>query len=459
MTSTPDGPRSRARNPLSFFGAVLAVLGGLLFVIVFLADLFGLHTNPYLGMLFFLVLPGIFIFGLLLIPLGIWRERRRARAGIAVEHRWFRLDLNDPRQRKVTFWVLALTLVNVVIVSLAAYSGIEYMDSVKFCGQVCHTVMKPEYTAFQDSPHSRLACVTCHIGPGASWFAKSKISGARQVLAVALHTYSRPIASPVRNLRPARETCEQCHWPEKFHGDMIKTVHDYGDDEKNTDTAIELAVHVGGGSDRLGIATGIHWHMNVANEVTYIATDDKRQVIPWVRVKDHAGNVREYSVDGVTADDLAKGEQRRMDCVDCHNRPSHAFAATAERAINNAMAMGEIPTTLPFVKREASAALKGTYATETAATDAIASRLREFYRTKYPDVYMSRRQEVEKAVAGAQHQYKRNVFPDMNITFGTYPNNIGHMDFPGCFRCHDGNHKAKDGKVIGQDCDMCHKLQ
>ena len=459
MTAMPNGQGFRTRNPISFIGALLATVSGVVFLIVFLADLLGLHTNPYLGMLFFLVLPGLFVLGLLLIPLGIWRERRRVRAGIPREHRWLRLDLNDPTHRKVTFAIIALTIVNVIIVSLAAYSGIEYMDSVSFCGQVCHTVMKPEFTAFQDSPHSRLACIQCHIGPGASWFAKSKISGARQVLAVALHTYSRPIASPVRNLRPARETCEQCHWPEKFHGDMIRVVHDYGDDEKNTDSVTTLAVHVGGGSDRLGIATGIHWHMNVANEVTYITTDDKRQVIPWVKVKDHAGNVREYSVEGVTPEELAKGEQRTMDCVDCHNRPSHAFAATAERAINNAMAMGEIPVTLPFVKREASAALKGTYPTETAATDAIASRLREFYRTKYPDIYMGRRQEVERAVAGAQHQYKRNVFPDMNITFGTYPNNIGHMDFPGCFRCHDGNHKAKDGKVIGQDCEMCHKIQ
>src|SRR4029453_5714208 len=314
---------------------VLTTISASVFLIVFLADLFGLHTNPYLGILFFLVLPGVFLFGLPLIPLGAWLQRPR-------------------RGAVITF---ALTMANIVIVSLAAYRGIEYMDSVAFCGQVCHSVMKPEFTAYQDGPHSRVTCVQCHIGSGASWFAKSKISGTRQVLAVTFHTYSRPIPSPVQNLRPARDTCEQCHWPEKFHGDKIVRVFEYGEDEKNTESITTLQVHVGGGSERLGIAPGIHWHMNVANEVEYIATDDKRQVIPWVRVKDRFGNVREYTAEGAKPEEFAKGERRRMDCMDCHNRPSHPMAATPERAVNQRMARGDIPKTLPFVRRETGQAL------------------------------------------------------------------------------------------------------
>ena len=439
---------------------VLTTISASVFLIVFLADLFGLHTNPYLGILFFLVLPGVFLFGLALIPLGAWLERRRrARGRPSSQIHWPRVDLNDPVHRRAAVIAFALTMANIVIVSLAAYRGIEYMDSVQFCGQVCHSVMKPEFTAYQDGPHSRVTCVQCHIGAGASWFAKSKVSGTRQVLAVTFHTYSRPIPSPVQNLRPARDTCEQCHWPEKFHGDKIVRVFEYGEDEKNTESVTTLQVHVGGGSERLGIAQGIHWHMNVANEVEYIATDDKRQVIPWVRVKDRFGNVREYTAEGAKPEDLAKGERRRMDCMDCHNRPSHPMAATPERAVNQLMARGDIPKTLPFVRREAVKALKASYPSQERAEEGISRSLRDFYRSQFPTDFMSRRQEVEKAANAAIDVYRRNVFPEMNVAFGTYPNNIGHMDFPGCFRCHDDSHASKDGKKIGQDCETCHKIE
>jgi len=448
------------RNAISFAGMILATMSAVLFLVVFLADLFGWHTNPYLGIVFFLILPAFFIAGLLLIPLGAWLERKkRARGKHPSDLRWPRFDLNDPTQRTAALIVAVLTMANVVIVSLAAYRGIEYMDSVQFCGQVCHGVMKPEFTAYQDGPHSRVTCVQCHIGPGASWFARSKLSGTRQVFAVSLNTFSRPIPSPVQNLRPAREVCEQCHWPEKFHGDKIQRVFEYAEDEANTESVTTLDVHVGGGSERLGIATGIHWHMNVANEIEYIATDDKRQVIPYVRLKDRFGNVREYTAEGVTPDQLTKGERRRMDCMDCHNRPSHPMAPTAEKAVNSAMAQGEIPKNLPYVRREAVKALKATFATQEAADEGISRALREFYRTQYQQVYMTRRQDVEKAVTSAQNVYNRNVFPEMNVQFGTYPNNIGHMDSPGCFRCHDDNHKTKDGKTISQDCDTCHHIE
>ena len=448
------------RNATSLVGMAFVTTGAVLFLVMFLADLFGLHTNPYIGILFFLVIPGIFVIGLIIIPIGAYFTRRRHQRGGAVAlPQWPRLDLNDPVQRRGVFIFLTLTLANIVIVSLAAYRGVEYMDSVPFCGQACHTVMRPEFTAYQDSAHSRVACVQCHIGPGATWFARSKLSGTRQLFAVAFRTYSRPIPSPVQELRPARDTCEQCHWPEKFHGDMIRRVVEYADDEKNTESVTTLQVHVGGGSERLGLAQGIHWHMNVANEVEYIATDDKRQVIPWVRVKDRFGNVREYTAEGVTPDQLAKGERRRMDCMDCHNRPSHAIAGTPERAVNEAIGRGEIPRTLPFVRREAVKALKTSYASQDAANREISRALREFYRTADPAAYMGLRQDVERAVQGTSAIYRRNVFPEMNVQFGTYPNNIGHMDFPGCFRCHDDNHKTKEGKAIGQDCDSCHSIQ
>ncbi|MBI4477643.1 MAG: NapC/NirT family cytochrome c [Acidobacteria bacterium] len=448
------------RHPLAVAGIALTTISAVLFLTVFLADLFGLHTNPYIGIVFFLILPGFFIVGLLLIPAGAWLAHRRQKRGKApAELHWPRIDLNEPAHRRAAVAILTQTLVNVVILSLAAYRGVEYMDSVEFCGQVCHSVMKPEFTAYQDGPHSRVTCVQCHIGPGAPWFVRSKLSGTRQVFAVALDTYSRPTPSPVHNLRPARDTCEQCHWPEKFHGDKVNVRREYAADETNTGSETTIRVHVGGGSEKLGIATGIHWHMNVANEIEYIATDEKRQVIPYVRLKDRHGNVREYLAEGTEPEQLAKGERRQMDCMDCHNRPSHPFSPSAARAVDDALAIDEIPRTLPFVKRETVAALEASYPNQNAASDAIARRLREFYRSNHYQMYMQRRQDVEKAVRATQNIYGRNVFPEMNVRWGTYPNNIGHMDAPGCFRCHDDNHKAKDGKVIRQDCDLCHTIE
>ena len=445
-------------HPLTTFGAILATVGALAFLAFFLLDLFRGHGNPYLGILFFLVLPGVFLFGLLLMPAGGLLARRRRLAGRPPAE-WPRLDLNQPRQRAIVFGVLVLTLVNAVIVSLAAYRGIEFMDSVTFCGQVCHEVMQPEFVAYQNGPHARVTCTQCHIGPGAPWFVRSKLSGTRQVFAVTLNTFSRPIPSPVENLRPAREVCEQCHWPEKFHGDKIYVRKEFASDEANSETTHTLRVHVGGGSDALGVASGIHWHMVVANRVEYIATDDKRQVIPWVKLTDRFGVVKEYVAEGVTQAQLDAGERRTMDCMDCHNRPSHTFAASAERAVDAAIAAGEISRELPFVRREAVAALTASYETREAGADAIAQKLRTFFRTSYPDLYAHKRQEVERAVTAAQTAYARNVFPSMKVGWGTYPNNIGHMDFPGCFRCHDDTHKAKDGSLIRQDCDLCHTIE
>ena len=450
--------RPGIRNPLSVAGAVIVTFSAAFFLFVFLLDLFGMHTNPYVGIVFFLILPGFFIVGLVLIPLGLYLDRRRRQRGLPVRT-WPRIDLNDPVQRRGVLLLGVLTIVNVLIVSLAAYRGIEFMDSPSFCGQVCHTVMEPEFGAYQDGPHSKVRCVECHIGAGAPWFVRSKLSGTRQVMAVMRGTYSTPIASPVHDLRPARDTCEQCHWPEKFHGDKVEVVREYANDEKNSETVTRLLVHVGGGSERLGIASGIHWHMNVANEIDYIATDTKRQVIPFVRLRDRQGNVREYRVAGVTDEQLAKGEQRRMDCVDCHNRPSHPFSASPERAVDGAMALGEISRDLPYVRREAVEALKVSYPDRDAADRGISERLRGFYGKNYATLAAAHGNEIDQAVRAAQRVYSRNVFPKMNVTWGTHENNLGHVDAPGCFRCHDDNHKTADGRVIRQDCDLCHEIQ
>jgi hypothetical protein len=418
------------RSPLSVAGMVLTTISASLFLVVFLADLFGLHTNPYIGVVFFLLLPGAFLLGLVLIPLGAWLEKRRRAAGKPPSAaQWPRIDLNDPTQRRTAVLVFLLTIANVVIVSLAGYRGVQYMDSVSFCGQTCHTVMKPEFIAHRYGPHANVKCVDCHVAPGATGFVAAKTAGTRRLVAALAGTYPTPVVPAARQLPTVKETCEQCHSPQLARGDRIRDVVEFADNEKNVPSTTRLKMHVG----------VIHQHN--ARDLEFIATDRERQMIPYVRVTDPDGRVREFVTAGTTSEQIAKGERRRMDCMDCHNRPSHVVAPTPDRAVNEAMGRGAIPLTLPFIHREAVKALK-------AGNSAM---LRDFYHSAGPD--------LDRAVGAVQEIHDRNVFPAMKVTFGSYPNNVGHVDSPGCFRCHDGEHKSKDGAAIGQDCETCHAIE
>lgn len=441
------------RHPVALVGAFIATAMGVLFVTLFLVDAVGLIRNPYFGLLLFVAVPAAFVIGLLIIPLGMRLDAgRRRRDPSAPPADWPVFDFRIAQQRRIIAIVGALTIVNLVVVSLAAYGAVHYMETPAFCGQVCHTTMEPQFVAHQSGPHSRVACVACHVGPGVGALIESKLAGTRQLWQVVRRSVPKPIESPVRNLRPARDTCERCHWPEKFHGDEVKVVPEYAEDEGNSETLTPLTIHVGGGSATLGFGTGIHWHMNLDDQIEYITTDPKRENIPYVQLRDRNGTVREYTVAGTTAQQLATGERRRMDCMDCHNRPAHTFSYTPEHAVNDAIAQGRIPRELPFIRREALAAVIDEYTDRQTALARIASRLREHYRAAGShDARL-----VDRAVAGTQDVWARNVFPAMNVKWGTYPNHIGHVDTPGCFRCHDDEHKSKDGKVIRQDCALCH---
>lgn len=427
----------------------------ILFLVLLLIDSLGYLNSPYFGLLLFVAVPAAFVLGLLLIPLGHWLDARRRRKDPAAPPAdWPVLDLRVARQRRWIALFVVLTTVNLILLSVASYGAVHYMESTQFCGQVCHTTMEPQYMAHQAGPHARVPCVSCHVGPGVGALVESKMAGTRQLWQVATNNVPTPVPSPVHSLRPARDTCEQCHWPEYFHGDEARVIREYADDEQNTETVTNLTLFVGGGSSTLGVGTGIHWHMNLNNEIEYITTDDKRQVIPWVRLRHRDGTVQEFVVEGTTPEQLAAGERRRMDCMDCHNRPAHTFHATPERAVNAAMAQGRIPRDLPFARREAVAAVSVEYPDKQAALQSIADRLREHYRA-YPSVDG---RKVELAIAGTQDVWARNVFPAMKVTWGTYPNQIGHDPAPGCFRCHDDEHKTKEGRVIRQDCELCHTM-
>lgn len=436
---------SAVRNPISLIGIAVTTAAAVVFLVLLALELAGQIRNPYFGLLLFVAVPSVFIVGLLLIPLGIWRQRRK---GGTPE--WPVVDFRLPHTRQVVLGVFVLTCVNMLIVSLAAYGAVHHMESREFCGTTCHTPMEPEWRAYQVSAHAEVKCVDCHVGEGAEALIQSKLAGTRQLWQVLTNNVHGPVPAPVRTMRPARETCQTCHWADKRHGDIMKVVREYADDEANTETATTVQLHVGGGPQAAAAGSGIHWH--IANTVEYIATDDKRQEIPWVKVTDSTGKVTEFVVDGVTPEKLAQGERRTMDCIDCHNRPAHTLEPTPERAVDNAMAAGQFARDLPFARREAVAALKDTYASKDEALAGIEARLRKFYAQQS----QAQAAALTRNIDATKRIYENNVFPAMKVGWGTYPNNIGHNFFNGCFRCHDENHKAKDGRVIAQNCESCH---
>ena len=443
-----------SQNPLSLVGVVIATSLFFTLLVFYLANFYGVGGNPYVGIIAYLILPGIFFLGLILIPLGmILKHRRESRQGQLPE-KYPDLDFNRPELRRVFSFIALVTTINGIVLTHASYRGVEYMDSVPFCGQTCHSVMQPEFTAYQNSPHARVDCVKCHIGPGASWFVRSKLSGVRQIFAVTFRTYSRPIATPIENLRPARETCEVCHWPSKFSGSKLVIRSRFADDEKNTATKTVLLMKIGGG---IAQGVGIHSvHLDLAREITYRAADHERQQIPWVRYVSSGGVAREYAAKDWD-NDLKKGELRVMDCMDCHNRPTHTFEVPKE-AVDQAFASGQLDASLPFLKKKAVELLQQSYPSQAAAADGLARSLTAYYKEQYPAIADQKSESIRLAAQTIQDIYRRNVFPEMKVKWGTYPNNLGHMNFPGCFRCHDGNHTSKEGKTITQDCNTCHAL-
>jgi muramidase (phage lysozyme) len=448
------------RNYISLFGAAIAVAAIASGVLLFLMEITSSGENPYLGILTYIVFPTALMFGLGIVLLGILLERRRRRRAAPDQVLAYpRLDLNDRRSRRAFFTFLMLTFLFVSASAFGSYKAYEYSDSVAFCGQTCHQVMGPELTAYKAGAHARVRCVDCHVGPGAEWYVRSKLSGAYQLYSVTFKKYPRPILTPVHNLRPAPQTCEQCHWPEKFFGAQLKVFTHYGYDEQNTMRQRRMLIEVGGGSPTTGLVKGIHWHMNIANEVDYISTDEHRQVIPWVRIKSRDGKVTEYydRTRPLQPDQIANAPKRRMDCVDCHNRPAHVYLPP-DVAVDQAFVAGRLDPSLPFLKKQAVEVLSKPYNTSSEALLTIEKTLTDFYRTNYADLYSQKQPTIQAAISETQRIFQTYFFPEMKTDWQTHPNNIGHLYFAGCFRCHDGEHVSNDGKVITNNCNVCHTV-
>jgi hypothetical protein len=458
MTETipkpPKGLSAYAGNWLGLLGIIVTMCSLLALLLLIAFDIFVGFSRPYLGVLIYVILPAIVFAGLLLFGAGVWYQRRlRRKPGYkpGLPH----IDLNNPRHRRNLILTVCIGLVFLLFSAYGSYRAYHVTESVAFCGLLCHQVMEPVHTTYLNSPHARVACTKCHIGPGASWFVRAKISGLRQVYAVLTDSYPRPIPVPVENLRPARETCEQCHWPEKFYGATELQRPHYLADEDNTPFDIRMMIKVGGATPLHGPIGGIHWHMAVGNDIEYRATDASRQTIPWVRATNRAtGKVTVYhTADGAPAEGAAQPEPRRMDCVDCHNRPTHIFQSPNE-ALNVALWLDRVDASIPSIKLNASNALLQS-AKAKSRTEGV-RQIDELISAKYPDYQDPLK--IRQAVAETQNIYRNNFFPEMKTTWQVRPDNIGHRSWPGCFRCHDGEHVSTTGETISNDCNACHTI-
>ena len=451
----PEGGKEYSRwdllkNWWSVVGLMIAVLGLFAFVLLFIYDSMARFSNPYVGVvMYFFAFPFI-ILGLFVTVAGaILEHRRAATAGRNNEPvKLLFINLSRLRDRHILEILFTLVIVLLGVTAVGSYHSYHFVESAEFCSSTCH-VMEPENVTYRNSPHAHVACTECHVGPGATWFVKTKINSIHQVVAMFRGNYSRPIPAPVKHMRPARETCEQCHWSKKFYGEMDRTYQHYLSDEKNTHYAVRLALKVGGSDPTHGPVGGIHWHMNIANRIEFFATDKAQQVIPWIRVTDSRGVVTEYRTPEFK-DTPQPAAIQRMDCMDCHNRPAHNYVPP-DAAVDLAISLGQIDQTLPSIRKQAMEALTKSYDSQQEAMQKIETAL----AGKYPN-----EPRVKPAIAAVQDIFNKNFFPAMKANWQAYPDNIGHKNSPGCFRCHDGQHVTADKKhkVSASDCNACHVI-
>jgi nitrate/TMAO reductase-like tetraheme cytochrome c subunit len=440
-----------ARHPLAIVGALIAAASAVVFIVLAIAAAAGMFHNPYAGLVIFIGIPALFVTGLLFMPVGMWLQRRkRVRDPHADE--WPVLDFRHPSVRRTALMIASITAGNIVLVLLAGYGGLHWMESPAFCGQVCHTPMQPQFMAWQDASHGSTACVSCHIGEGAAGFVRAKLSGVRQLSHVITTSYARP-TPPGAEMPPGgqAQTCRGCHRPERTVGDRIRVIRSYADDEANSESATVLQMHLGAGS---GSGRAIHWHADPAVRVEYISTDESKETIPYVKVTDAKGVVREFATPEATDQIVRTGTRRTMDCIDCHNTVGHPIASSAEQAVDAVIAAGQVSRQLPHARREGVRLMKSTYSGGDEADQAIDREFRKFYESQGANVD---KQAVGQAVAALQAVHRRSVFPEMKVTWGSYPDNRGHVTATGCFRCHDGSHVDKSGAAINADCEYCHK--
>jgi len=450
-----------SKNWLTIIGSIIAGMNLILILLLFVISTIFNKANTNLGLFIYIILPGFMILGLLLIPVGMIRERRKiGKKDVREAKRLPRIDLNDPSHRNAFVIFTITTIVVLFLSTMGSFEAYHMTESVEFCGTLCHQVMEPEHTAYQNSPHANVSCVECHVGSGASWYVKSKISGLHQVYAVLTNSYPRPISTPLHDLRPARETCEKCHWPQKFYARTLWTKKYFLADSLNTEWDIMLQMKTGPEYSGLGLREGIHWHINPAVNIDYVSENDKRENITYVKYTNKAtGEVTIYrNPDNPVSDSLiTASETRTMDCIDCHNRPSHNYNSPTVY-FDKQMLTGAVSKDIPFFKKVSMGVLRETFSTGDTAMLKIADGISGYYKSDYGDFYAKNKNTIDTSIAAIQLAYSQNTFPRMKVAYDLYPEHIGHLETNGCFRCHNGSFKADNGRTITKDCNLCHTI-
>jgi len=447
-SAAPIGQLVRFRNWLSFAGMVLAASALGAFVLLFLLDLFSEHSNPYTGILAYVVAPGFLLAGMAMTLLGYILETRRIKrdgVGSRTAFIWH-VDLTRKRDRRVLVMFLLGSTGFLFLTAFGSYETYHLMETNNFCGKTCHTPMEPEFEAYQHSPHAQVACVDCHIGPGAAAYVKVKLNGVKQMYHAVAGDFERPIKIKSQNLRLTDQTCQDCHWAQKHHGNKVKSYRHFLADEENTPFTVNMVLKLGGSDPLYGPVEGIHAHMDPTKRIEYMPVDETLAEIPWIRVTDKDGKVTEYRSEGFEGE-VSADMVRTMGCIDCHNRPAHRFIAPND-SVDRAIATGVVDVTIPSVKLHMVEALTGNYATREEAQEKIKSYLKE----AYPDD-----ERVDGLIAEALAIYAKNFYPEMKTDWSVHPDFIGHKNTMGCFRCHDGAHVAADDTPIkSSGCNDCH---
>ncbi len=447
---------------MTLIGAVIAIISLFLIIFLFLISLFLGEGSQYSGLVIFIVLPTFFVIGLAMIPLGmVLTKRRERRESITREHKFPIVNLNDPRQRWIIIFVTISTSIFLILSVLGGYEAFHYTESNEFCGTLCHQVMNPEYTTYHQSSHARVRCVECHVGSGVDYYLKSKMTGLYQVYSVLFSKFPQPIPTPLHNLRPAKETCEQCHWPEKFYDRKYAVHKHYLADEENTEWDIHLLMKTNNEHRALGLQEGIHWHINPDVKIEYAAASVKRDSILWVKytnLKSGEETIFRDDSNRVSQAQLDTLPFRKMDCLDCHNRPSHNYKPP-RLFFDDAITNGVIPKDLPDIKIAAMDILKNDFPSLDSAYTAIDLGINEYYEFMYEEIYDTNRAVVEGAIASIKNLYAENIFPEMKAKWTAYPNHLGHLESNGCYRCHNDRFKSQQGDVISRDCTLCHLIK
>jgi hypothetical protein len=447
-------------NPISYLGSIIALIAWITLIFFVILIFFFNINNVYFDLYTFIVTPIFLVIGHILIPIGMYRKRKRIKKGIQIsDDKLFVLNLKDSKTRNAVLIFSVISIFFIVSTIVGSYKAFHYTESVEFCGKLCHKVMNPEYTAYQNSPHAKVKCAECHVGEGADFYVKSKMSGLRQVFKYTLGTYIRPIATPIENLRPARETCEKCHWPQKFYTNSLRREKYYLADSANTEWNITLNMKIGADHQAMGLTEGIHWHINPDINIEY-KSSPKRDIIYWIKKTDlKTGKeviYKDSEVDMKTVD-LKSSEARSMDCMDCHNRPSHEYHSPS-KYVNDLMAGQNGISSIPWFKSAAMEALKISYGTSDSAATEIKHKIVNFYKETYPDFFKQYNKQIIKAISDVKTAYSKNAFPEMKVNYSVYPRHIGHLESNGCFRCHNDRFKSSEGKVISKDCNLCHTI-